>query len=98
MANQQAASPVRSASLTGAQVTGASQPLFPLREFAEIQARFIHNPSASATIWINPVGGTAVANGPDCIGLAPLGSIRGEWTNLTTVLGVAGQPITAFER
>lgn len=97
-----------SKSIAGGAVTGASQELFDdvgLRQgqlaggFNSIIERVIANPSATATLWINPLGGVAVANGAGCLALNPLDRITlNGIVNAINVLGVAGQAITAWER
>lgn len=102
-----ASSRLISKSLAGGAVTGASQVLFDdigTRQgqlaggFNSIVERFVFNPSATATLWLNLFGGVAVANGADCISLAPGAGWSGGVVNEIRVLGVAGQAITAGER
>lgn len=94
-------------SIAGASVTGASQTLFPeptldggqLGGFNSVVERVVSNPSATATIWVNPTGGVAAANTEGSFPLAPLATfVLGGIVNAVNVLGVAGQPITAWER
>lgn len=95
-----------SKSLAGGAVTGASQALFDdigtrpgqlAGGVNSIVERFIFNPSATATLWVNLFGGAAAANAADCISIPPGGSWSGAIVNGINVLGVAGQAITAGE-
>ncbi len=88
----------RDYSIAGASITGSSQALFPDVTNDACNERFIHNPSASATLWVHPLGGAATANTAGSIGLAPGQSITLPIAGPITVKGVTGQGITAYER
>lgn len=86
-------SPVVLASI--ASLSGASETLFAAVAWDALEApRFAFN-SGTASVWINLAGGTAVANGSNCMEIAPGQFWRGWVTNAITVIGTAGQPLTA---
>ena len=91
-------SKARSYSLAGGSVTGASQQLFPDAGYNGFEERFIMNPSAAATIWVNLFAGAAAANAADCFAIPPNGAWSGKVANQINVIGTAGQAITAGER
>lgn len=88
----------RNRSITGAAVTGASQPLFTDAGFGGINERWINNPSATATLWVNLFGEDAAANSAGSFQIPPGGGWSGKITSAINVIGVAGQAITAGER
>jgi hypothetical protein len=93
-----ASSPALSYSLAGAAVTGVSQSLFPAAAYNGFEERWVTNPSATATIWVNLFGGPAAANAEDNFSIPPGGGWSGKVSNAVSVLGIAGQPITAGQR
>lgn len=79
-------------------LSGSSEALFPAVTFGSIQERIIFNPNASNAIWINLLGGTAAANVGGNIKLAAGEGITTQNTNAITVIGTAGDDVTALER
>jgi hypothetical protein len=87
---------VRDASITS--LSGASEALFPAVAWGSIVERFVHNPNATHAIAINLTGGTAALNTGGSITIPALGSWSGAVCNAITVIGTAGEDVTAGER
>lgn len=89
------ASPLRDKS---AALTGASQTIFTDAGFNGIEERFLANPNAANPIWVNALGGAAVANGQGSFLLAAGGYWATKHTGVVNVIGTAADKITAGER
>lgn len=81
-----------------ASLSGSSQQLFPDVGVHGVAERYVCNASAANNIAINLSGGTAALNGGGSLVLAPGGCWSGRVSNLITVIGTAGQPVTAGSR
>lgn len=68
-------------------LSGVSEALFPAASQGSFQERFVYNPNAAGTLWINVVGGVAVANGADCVAIPPLTGTSWYHTNAVTIIG-----------
>ena len=79
-------------------LSGSSEALFAAVPYGEIQERLIFNPNATNAIWINLTGGTAAPNVGGNIQIPALEGIRLQCTNAITVIGTAGDDVTALER
>ena len=91
-------SPLQRSLLGTTPLTGTSQPLFPKEEYGAINERFIYNPNAAGSFWINLYGGTAAVNGQDCVEVPPGGNWVGSTTDPMTIIGTAGLKHTAGSR
>lgn len=81
-----------------AALAGTSEALFPATDDGSINERYVHNASAANPIAINLSGGAAALNSAGSITIAAGGSWSGGVTSAITVIGTAGQPVTAGER
>jgi hypothetical protein len=81
-----------------ASLSGSSQTLFSDVGTRSITERFVKNESAANSIAINLTGGTAALNTAGSITIAAGGFWSGRVSGKITVIGTAGQPVTAGER
>lgn len=79
-------------------LNGSSQALFADLGVHAVAERYVHNPSTTNPIAINLGGGTAALNTGGSITIAAGGFWSGRVSNAITVIGTAGQPVTAGER
>lgn len=93
---QEMGTPIHDRSI--ASLSGSSQTLFPDVGTHGIVERYVCNPSASASLAINLSGGTAALNTAGSITLAPGACWSGRVSNAITVIGTAGQGVTAGSR
>lgn len=91
-----AASPYRNNSI--AALTGASQQVFADAGYNGIEERFISNPNAANSVWINPFGGAAAANAAGSFELKAGGYWATKHTGVVNVIGTAADKLTAGER
>lgn len=81
-----------------ASLSGSSQTLFNDLGTRSITERYVCNASAGSSIAINLSGGTAALNTAGSVTLAPNGCWSGKVSSKITVIGTAGQSVTAGER
>jgi hypothetical protein len=93
---QENASPITDRSI--ASLSGSSQTLFNDVGLRSITERFVHNASSANSIAINLTGGTAALNTAGSLTLGPGGFWSGRVSSKITIIGTAGQPVTAGER
>jgi hypothetical protein len=91
----QVANALRSTAL--AALTGGQDVVFPEGAYGSLQERFVYNPNAAGSIWINPFGGVAAANASGCIEIPPGTGWSAKSTSAINALGTAGAKITAGE-
>jgi hypothetical protein len=93
---QERASPLIDRSI--ASLSGSSQSLFSDVGSRGVVERYVCNASSANSIAINLNGGTAAVNGSGSVTLNAGGCWSGRVSNAITVIGTAGQPVTAGER
>lgn len=81
-----------------ASMSGASETVFEETSFSGIQERFIYNPNATGSVWINLFGGVAAANAAGSMELPPGTGWSGKATNEINAIGTASAKLTAGER
>jgi opacity protein-like surface antigen len=96
LAAQDAATPIQDRSV--ASLSGSSQQLFPDVGPRGVVERYVCNPSAASSLAINLSGGTAALNTAGSVTLGPGQCWSGRVSNKITVIGTAGQGVTAGSR
>lgn len=79
-------------------LAAANEVLFPEAAAGSFNERFIVNPNAANTIWVNPFAGDAAANGVGSIPIVPNGSFTLRTCSEVRVFGAVGDKITAGQR
>lgn len=81
-------------------LAGVSEALFVAADAAynACQERIIHNPSAANPLAVNLTGGAAALNTFGSITIPALGTLLIKLTGPVTVIGTAGQGVTAYQR
>ena len=79
--------------------TAAPHVVFPAQGYGECQQRYIHNPNAAGSIWVNLLGGVPAANAEGSFEIAPGGRWADAINNeVRVVFTAAAMSITAYER
>lgn len=84
-----------------ASLSGSSQQLFPdvpAPTAGSFQERWVSNPNAANSIWINLFGAAAVANGAGSMEIKAGGFWSGAVSSQINVIGTAADKVTAGQR